>query len=52
MVDPVERRANTIGIWFTKGSKNKRLKDKMIVDKLGIPQNELIGLANYDPKEH
>ena len=52
MVPPVLRRVNTIGIRFTKGSKNATLLDKIIDEKLGIPQNELAGLADYGPKKH
>ena len=45
-------RVNTVGIRFTKGTKNEELLDKIIHDKLGIPVDELAGLADYGPKKH
>ena len=51
MVAPALPRINTIGIRFIKGTKTEDILDKIIHDKLGIPVDELAGLADYGPKK-
>ena len=52
MVVPKLKRVNTLGIQFIKGEKCDDILEKIIEDKLGIPVNELAGLADYGPKRH
>ena len=50
MVIPKMPRVNTIGIRFTKGTKTPANLKKALHEKLGIPVEQLAGLADYGPK--
>ena len=49
---PKWKRVKTIGIRFTKGEKNEEIMEKIIVDKLGIPVDELTWMANFGRFRH